>query len=177
MIPQNKAFVLACARGRVFRGSMNSDCARGCEWQMWNANPNSNLIGISPFEVPDSAVVAALCRAGVLGVLDLGRDERRSRRALGALAAEVSTSFGVRVPEGVEASPTWLPPQASLVILPHNASLDSWRSLTIFVQVTSVKEALSALAAGADGLIAKGSESGGCVGDEGSFILLQQLLR
>jgi acyl transferase domain-containing protein/NAD(P)H-dependent flavin oxidoreductase YrpB (nitropropane dioxygenase family)/NAD(P)-dependent dehydrogenase (short-subunit alcohol dehydrogenase family) len=143
---------------------------------MWNANPNS-IIGISPFEVPDSAVVAALCRAGVLGVLDLGRDERRARRALGALAAEVSTSFGVRVPEGVEASPTWLPPQASLVILPNSASMDSWRSLTIFVQVTSVQEAQTALAAGAAGLIAKGSESGGCVGDEASFILLQQLIR
>ena len=143
---------------------------------MLNAIPNTMLIGISPFEVPDCALVAGLCRAGAVGVLDLGRDERRARRALSTLAADVSTPFGVRIPQGSDACPTWLPPQASLVILPSVEAMDTWRSFTVVVQVTSVSEARSAVSAGVDGLIAKGSESGGRVGDEAAFILLQRLV-
>jgi len=33
------------------------------------------VIGISPLERPDPGLTAALCEAGALGVLDLGRDE------------------------------------------------------------------------------------------------------
>ena len=45
------------------------------------------VVGISPFGGPGSSVVAAVCRAGSLGVLDLGPGGRRARVALGEVAA------------------------------------------------------------------------------------------
>src|SRR5258708_3814335 len=49
-------------------------------------------------------------------------------------------------------------------------------SRPVLVQVVSVAEARAAKAAGAAGLIAKGSESGGRVGEETALVLLQRLL-
>ena len=46
----------------------------------------------------------------------------------------------------------------------------------MLVTVTSIDEALAAEAAGADGLIAKGNESGGRVGESSAFVLLQKLV-
>ena len=53
-----------------------------------------------------------------------------------------------------------------------------WRRLgtQVLVEVTSVREADDALEMGPDGLVAKGNEAGGWVGEESSFILLQRLL-
>jgi hypothetical protein len=56
------------------------------------------ILGLTPFEHPDSALCIALCRAGALGLLDLGRDPRASRNALAAVAAQVPGEFGVRIP-------------------------------------------------------------------------------
>jgi acyl transferase domain-containing protein/NAD(P)H-dependent flavin oxidoreductase YrpB (nitropropane dioxygenase family)/NAD(P)-dependent dehydrogenase (short-subunit alcohol dehydrogenase family) len=133
------------------------------------------VIALSPFEHPDPGLVAAVCRAGALGVLDLGRDPAVARAALDALAREV-TAFGVRVPEGVDVAPESLPREAAAVVLPAGADLGRWKPRPVFVQVTSIEEARAAVSAGADGLIAKGCESGGRVGDESSFILLQRLV-
>ncbi len=47
----------------------------------------------------------------------------------------------------------------------------------VFIEVTSADEARIAQDLGADGVIAKGQEAGGIVGEETSFILLQRLLR
>ena len=46
----------------------------------------------------------------------------------------------------------------------------------MLAQVTSLDEARAAIAAGASGLIAKGCESGGRIGDETTFVLLQRLV-
>ena len=46
----------------------------------------------------------------------------------------------------------------------------------VLVEVTSLQEARTAAASGADGLIARGMESGGRVSDLSTFVLLQQLL-
>jgi acyl transferase domain-containing protein/NAD(P)H-dependent flavin oxidoreductase YrpB (nitropropane dioxygenase family)/NAD(P)-dependent dehydrogenase (short-subunit alcohol dehydrogenase family)/acyl carrier protein len=43
-------------------------------------------------------------------------------------------------------------------------------------EITGSEEAAAAMAAGVDGLVAKGQEAGGIVGEETSFILLQRLL-
>ena len=45
-----------------------------------------------------------------------------------------------------------------------------------YVVVTSLDEARAGLAAGADALIVKGHESGGWVGEETAFVLLQRLV-
>jgi 3-oxoacyl-(acyl-carrier-protein) synthase/NAD(P)H-dependent flavin oxidoreductase YrpB (nitropropane dioxygenase family) len=137
---------------------------------------DSFFVGICPFERPDPRLVAALCRAGALGVLDLGRDASVAREALAELARAVR-SFGVRIPDGVEVDPATLPRGAEVVVLDASHEVGRFRPRRVLVQVTSVEAARAAVAAGADGLIARGSEAGGRVGegDETAFVLLQRL--
>ncbi|HTJ43578.1 MAG TPA: SDR family NAD(P)-dependent oxidoreductase [Kofleriaceae bacterium] len=129
------------------------------------------VIGISPLERPDPGLTAALCEAGALGVLDLGRDEAARARALSSVARRVK-NFGVRVPEGVAAE---LPAAAQIVICAAD-QVATYRDRIVLAQVVSIEEARRAIEAGARGLIAKGSEAGGRVGEETAFVLLQQLV-
>jgi len=132
------------------------------------------FVGITPFERPDPSLVVALARAGALGVLDLGRDAPAAEEALGIVARRISRGFGVRIPHGVDVGS--LPNEARVVILTAGSPVARWKDRTVLVQVTSIAEARAALAHGAQGLIAKGCEAGGPVGDEPSFILLQRIL-
>ena len=133
------------------------------------------VIGISPFECPDFGLVASLARAGALGVLDLGHDPGTARLALDALAPRARRPFGVRCHEhtahGIE-----LPEFSQVVVVPASVGCFDWGSRTVLAQVTSIDEAKAAIAAGVSGLIAKGHEAAGAVGDETSFVLLQRLL-
>ena len=138
------------------------------------ADPRDLILGLCPFEHADAALVEAVSRAGGLGVLDLGRDATAAAEALGHLQA-TGVPFGVRVPEGV--SVPALPAGASTVLVDAGGDVASFAGRRVLVQVTSEAEARAALAAGAAGLIAKGHESGGRVGEEGSFVLLQRLRR
>ena len=74
------------------------------------------VIGISPFEFADAQLVVGVCRAGGLGVLDLGRDRKARAAALAHVASHVE-SFGVRVPFGVEIEHGDLPPQAKVIVI------------------------------------------------------------
>ncbi|RMH39482.1 MAG: SDR family oxidoreductase [Deltaproteobacteria bacterium] len=130
---------------------------------------------MTPGERPDADLAIAVARAGALAVLDLGRDADRAARAI-ARVAERCARFGVRVPRGVEFAPAALPPQVAAVIVPAGADLSPWAPRAVYVQVTSVDQARAAVAAGAAAIIAKGAESGGEVGDETTFVLLQRLL-
>jgi 3-oxoacyl-(acyl-carrier-protein) synthase/NAD(P)H-dependent flavin oxidoreductase YrpB (nitropropane dioxygenase family) len=132
------------------------------------------IIGITPFEAPDARLVIALARAGALGVLDLGRDVDKADKALAHVARHAPTGFGVRISAGVEV--TALPAQVRVVVAPAGVPALRWRDRIVLAQVSSIDEARAALAQGAHGLIAKGNESGGSVGDEPSFILLQRIL-
>ena len=64
------------------------------------------------------------------------------------------------------------------MVLERPAATDPFRnySRVVVTQVRSLEEARSAQDAGSDGLIVKGFESGGLVGSETSFVLLQRLL-
>src|ERR1019366_4040153 len=122
-------------------------------------------------------MVIALCRAGALGVLDLGRDPAVARTALARVAARVPGHFAVRVASDVLAVDT-LPEQVSTVVVPaapHLSAPEAWGHRRVLVEVTSIEEARAAVAAGAGGLIAKGNESGGRIGAETTYILLQRL--
>lgn len=138
---------------------------------------NHTILGITSFEYPDADLVAAICRAGAFGVLDMGDDVAAARSALTAAAQLLpDTPFGVRVPRGVVFDPCDLPSGVEVVVLSSADGLARWRPRRVLVQVRSVEEGQRAVQAGADGLIAKGEESGGLVGDESSFILLQRLV-
>src|SRR5688500_16161607 len=105
------------------------------------------LLGISPFERPDPALVAALCRAGALGVLDLGRDPEVAAAALRELS-RATRRFGVRVPDGADVDPAILPAGAEIVVTGEGVDPRRFPRRTVLAQVTSVDAARAALAAG-----------------------------
>ncbi|MGW7369929.1 nitronate monooxygenase, partial [Streptomyces sp. NPDC054841] len=144
------------------------------------------VIGITPFGEPDARLAAAVSRAGGLGVLDLGTGDRNTRDALASLRRWAPGPYGVRVglrcrldPGGLGTGPGAAVPQPHTVILARDAP---WRigdvsgRARVLVEVTGLDEAREAARAGADGLIARGSECGGPVGEVSTFVLLQQLL-
>ncbi|MEZ0089149.1 SDR family oxidoreductase [Streptacidiphilus sp. EB129] len=150
--------------------------------------PADLVIGITPFQEPDAGLAAALCRAGALGVLDLGAGDRRSREALAALGESAPGPFGVRIGGACRITPEELlrPGRTSphTVVLAPDAT--DWApgdrgpgpeaDCRVLAEVTDLEQALRAVRAGARGLIARGSESGGPVGELSTFVLLQQLL-
>jgi acyl transferase domain-containing protein/NAD(P)H-dependent flavin oxidoreductase YrpB (nitropropane dioxygenase family) len=134
------------------------------------------VVGITPFEEPNAALVVALARAGSLGVLDLGRDYDRAQAALAEVCRWWSGTFGVRLPIGCPLSPADLPSQVDVVVLDAGTGRPAAPGRRMFIEVTSVTQAHAAIRAGAWGLIAKGAEAGGRVGATSTFVLLQQLL-
>ena len=137
------------------------------------------IIGITPFHEPDARLAAAVSRAGGLGVLDLGAGDRRAREALARLRRWVPGPFGVRMGGGCAVSPDELAEGPATVVLASDAPLriaDVAAHHRVLVEVIDADEALKAVRSGAHGLIARGSESGGRVGDLSTFVLLQQLL-
>lgn len=63
------------------------------------------VIGVSPFGEADARLVAAVRRAGGLGVLDLGDGGRRAREALALARRWTGGAFGVRLPAGCALAP------------------------------------------------------------------------
>jgi acyl transferase domain-containing protein/NAD(P)H-dependent flavin oxidoreductase YrpB (nitropropane dioxygenase family) len=134
------------------------------------------FLGLSPFEQPDVGLVCALARAGALGVLDLGHDRQAARAALRTLARRSALPFGVRFTESIPPDAVELPAQARVVVTPRPCPVPGAGDRFVLAQVCSLDEAREALALGARGLIVKGHEAGGRVGDETAFILLQRVL-
>jgi acyl transferase domain-containing protein/NAD(P)H-dependent flavin oxidoreductase YrpB (nitropropane dioxygenase family)/NADP-dependent 3-hydroxy acid dehydrogenase YdfG/acyl carrier protein len=124
------------------------------------------VIGISPLERPDVGLITAIHEAGALGVLDVGRDPAAARRVLAQVSA-------VRIPEGIDLE---LPPNVTTVIVGEPGMVARYLPRRVLAQVTSVDEARIAIDAGASGVIAKGMEAGGRIGDETTFVLVQRLV-
>ncbi|MGH9126490.1 MAG: SDR family NAD(P)-dependent oxidoreductase [Acidimicrobiales bacterium] len=147
-----------------------------------NQLPNRDLvIGVTPFEEPNARLALAVQRGGGLGVLGLGRDGRAGRAALAnAVRWSRGESFGVRVPDGCPLTPGDLPAAVDTVILgpgaPWSLGDPALSGRRVLVEVTSVAEARDLAGTAVAGLIAKGAESGGPVGETTAFVLLQQLL-
>lgn len=146
------------------------------------------VIVTDPCAVSNPRLVAAAVRAGACGVLDLvvrgeGPDRAADPVPVGDQVAEVARrvtgQFGVRLPAGVEPDRVELPDQVDTLILTGPLPSDlpglSWGERRVLVEVVSRAEAETALEAGAAGLVAKGCESGGRVGDIEGFVLAQQI--
>ncbi|MER6250449.1 SDR family NAD(P)-dependent oxidoreductase [Streptomyces sp. NPDC001584] len=145
------------------------------------------VVAVSPFEEPHPAVVIAAERAGALGLLDLGRDADAARRGVAEPGRRLGAGarYGVRVPAGCPLGPGELPAAVDTVLLADPAShtperVAAWAAAAgrprVWAEVTGAAEARTAVAAGADALVAKGHEGGGRVGPATTFVLLQQLL-
>ncbi|OHV58736.1 polyketide synthase [Pseudofrankia sp. BMG5.36] len=149
------------------------------------------VVGISPLGQPDARLVAAVCEAGALGLLDLGHDPAEAAAALLLTARLTNRAFGIRIsrPDAVDtAALTRCQEQIDTLVLSGEALaaspdrtalaalLTNGPGVRILAEVTCSTEARNAVAAGADGLLARGAEAGGRVGDLSSFVLFQQLL-
>ncbi|GAA2785225.1 SDR family NAD(P)-dependent oxidoreductase [Saccharopolyspora taberi] len=148
--------------------------------------PRTRVLGLSPVGAADAQLVSAVSRGGGLGVLDLGADRARATEAVLRVGAATAAPFGVRSGPGCALEPGEVlgGPGVAAVVLGQGSP---WtigalaaelpvRGRIVFAEVTSLDEALRAVSDGADGLIARGSEAAGRVGDLTSFVLLQQLL-
>ncbi|WP_432074986.1 SDR family NAD(P)-dependent oxidoreductase [Streptomyces wuyuanensis] len=145
------------------------------------------VIGVTPFGEPDARLAAAVCRAGGLGVLDLGSGDRKAREALAALRRWAPGRHGLRIGPRCAPGPGDLLPgprssdgPSTVVLAPDSAwdtaAIPQDPRLRVLVEVTGLEAARRAVDSGADGLIARGSECGGPVGELSTFVLLQQLL-
>ncbi|MGI5134178.1 SDR family oxidoreductase [Streptomyces sp. CA-106110] len=143
------------------------------------------IIGITPFGDPDARLASAVSRAGGLGVLDLGDGDRRSREALARLHRLAPGPFGIRVGPRCRLVPADLVRETDgdegpgTVVLAADAPWqigDVAARHRVLVEVTDLHQAREAVRAGAHGLIARGSECGGRIGELSTFVLLQQLL-
>jgi acyl transferase domain-containing protein/NAD(P)H-dependent flavin oxidoreductase YrpB (nitropropane dioxygenase family) len=139
------------------------------------------VIAASPCGVldPSPRIAAEAQRAGGRGVLDLGEGGPRSLRLL----AEQSQTLSIRVPGACTASIRDVRENAAheidLVVLAADAPWDIAevaRWTRVLAEVTSLDEARAAAADGADGLVARGTESGGRVSEMSTFTLLQQII-
>ncbi|AWN31823.1 polyketide synthase [Streptomyces sp. NEAU-S7GS2] len=114
-------------------------------------------------------------------MLDLGAGDRRAREALSLLRQWAPGPFGVRIGGGCALTPSDLADGGGVhtVLLAANAPMgpgDFGAVQQVLVEVTCLEEARSAARAGAYGLVARGHESGGRIGELSTFVLLQQLL-
>ena len=137
---------------------------------------NYKVLGVTPLEKPDPTLVQALHAAGAYPVLHLGHDREHALAAITELTEKNAFSFGIcLVSAAVLTIP--LPDQVELLIIPYGLKgLPRLKpGVRIFCQVRSVEEARKAKEAGAHGLIVKGNEGAGLVGEESSFILFQRV--
>ncbi|HWR47202.1 MAG TPA: hypothetical protein VN327_06245 [Pseudonocardiaceae bacterium] len=140
------------------------------------------VIGVSPFGEPNARLVGSVCRSGGLGVLDLGVGDRQAsqaRTALELVQRWAPGPFGVRVAADCALRPGDLPAEVDTVLLGAGSPwepADLRGRYRLLAEITGVEEALRAAREGATGLVARGHEAGGRVGELGSFVLLQRLL-
>lgn len=134
------------------------------------------IIAITPFEKPDAALARKLTRTPALAVLHVGNDDTETETAIQRL---------VGVPEGIQFGlccgskgiSVAIPQQVTWLIAPWGTPLPASYTGERLYQVTSLREAQQAWEAGYHRIIAKGNESGGEVGTESAFILVQRILQ
>ncbi|THA26464.1 SDR family NAD(P)-dependent oxidoreductase [Streptomyces sp. RKND-216] len=138
----------------------------------------SVLIAVNPVQRPSPRLTAAAARAGALGVLELplgGADA--AHEVLDLTTRWAPSPFGVRVRPGSTVTGDDLPGPAGTVLLADpERSPSEFAGRRVLVEVVDRDEARRAAAAGADGLIVRGAEAGGRVGELSTFVLLQHVL-
>ena len=149
------------------------------------------MMAISPAGRPDPSIAIAASRAGGLGILDLSYtiNEQTAIDGIKKLAKYAINDFGIKIngyTSDFLTKPTSdLPEQLKLVLLTY-ADLKSLEKkiqalhhlgLSVILETTCLNQAQIGEQTGVDGIIAKGCEAGGRVGNETAFILLQKLLK
>jgi acyl transferase domain-containing protein/NAD(P)H-dependent flavin oxidoreductase YrpB (nitropropane dioxygenase family)/NADP-dependent 3-hydroxy acid dehydrogenase YdfG len=146
------------------------------------------FIVLCPTGSVDAAVPIAGSRAGALGIVNLefATDLDAGLEQLGRLCALGHGRCGALVDEqevleavvgaSLERLETIVLANAPLEDLERRVRFARDAGLRTCVVATRLEDALAAQDAGADAVIAKGHEAGGWVGQEGAFVLSQELL-
>ena len=134
------------------------------------------IIGVTPFEIPDSKLVSNLQKADCFPVLSLGHNITETENALHSLVELGISDFGVSINSAAFANID-LPAQVSLIIAPYDFVIKRKTSAKIIYQVFDLESAMAAQANGADGIIVKGNEGAGRVAYESSFVLFQRVIK
>jgi acyl transferase domain-containing protein/NAD(P)H-dependent flavin oxidoreductase YrpB (nitropropane dioxygenase family)/NAD(P)-dependent dehydrogenase (short-subunit alcohol dehydrogenase family) len=138
----------------------------------------------------DSSVAIAASRAGAVGVLDLeyASCSDSALRQLARLTRFAIHDYGVKLgPEStsfVQHLHSNLPPGLKFILLAGGESgeFSTWikdfraQGIAVLVEATTVAEAKRAAELGASGIVLKGHESGGRIGEDTAFILFQRCL-
>lgn len=144
---------------------------------------------ITPAGHAATTLALAGARAGAVGVVDaeFDLDAGTTRRRLGTLPPEKAGSLGLRLGPADDALWTLLaarPDIGWLIVGPaqlqaHGAALAACRAAgtRVVLEVTETRALAPEVEAAVDGLMLKGNEAGGFVGDAASFILLQWWLQ
>ena len=148
-------------------------------------------IVVAPGGAANVPLACEAARAGAWGFVDLEdvRDTDGLQHALSELRSDADVPLGVKLDAFRrtiwERFLTAHPEQLTRVLLSRpSGSASELRQvvsglqrlgLEVLVEAVSVDEAVAAQQSGADGIVAKGSEAGGRIGDETSFLLLQRL--
>ncbi|MCF6153686.1 MAG: SDR family NAD(P)-dependent oxidoreductase [Candidatus Brocadia sp.] len=149
------------------------------------------LIALTPPCLPDSSIAIAASRAGEIGIIDLEytNNDQEALNTISKLTRYAKKGCGIKLYSGddpfVTSIISKLPGQVDIAILTSDnpellnkqVQLLKLKNITVLLEVTSLDQARLGNAVGVNGFIAKGNEAGGWVGEETSFILLQQLLK
>ena len=146
---------------------------------------------LTPPGLPNPSLAIAASRAGGLGVLDLEytHNKQTTRESIKELAKYTRNDFGIKLNadaiEFLAEITSDLPEHLRVVILTYadpqrleqQVQTLRGRGLTVILESTCLEQARVGEQIGVDGIIAKGHEAGGRVGNETTFILLQRLLK
>jgi NAD(P)H-dependent flavin oxidoreductase YrpB (nitropropane dioxygenase family) len=146
-------------------------------------------IAFTPAATFDPAIAIAASRAGAVGMLDLehARSERDALAAVRRLARYGGRECGVKLDGGSQlaAAITAALPESVRWILLTATDSDELRAhvarvrrrgAVLLLEATTAEAAALGEELEVDGLVAKGHEAGGRVGEETTFVLLQRLL-
>ena len=138
----------------------------------------------------DTGIILAALRAGYAGILNLEGiwDLPRAKESMAHISRYAPTAFGLKLDADWPDAGVFLseiPANLEFVVVVPGDDRECCSQLAaqlhgagrkVWFEVTSLDEARVAQAAGADGLVAKGNEAGGRIGEETAFVLLQHLL-
>lgn len=135
----------------------------------------------SPFELPDYGVLLKNADKGdsrAIAVLPLTSDIDRSREALRMVSADSLRTFGVYL-TSKDACNIDLPTNVTKVFVPYSLlnEFSNNGNRELYCLVNQVDDVFSAMGVGIKNIVLKGSEAGGRVGNDSTFILFQKVMK
>jgi acyl transferase domain-containing protein/NAD(P)H-dependent flavin oxidoreductase YrpB (nitropropane dioxygenase family)/NAD(P)-dependent dehydrogenase (short-subunit alcohol dehydrogenase family)/acyl carrier protein len=137
-------------------------------------NNNIPIIFVkNPFNLLDKESALSIINSGGYPIIKV---DKVSNNEIEQFSKEINSKFGIAINDITRLGSS-LPDNIEYIISPINKKTPISDSKKIIYQVTSLEQALEAQNRDAFGIIAKGNESGGCIGEDSSFILFQKIIK